>query len=114
MVWCQPNYHTTKYFSKKLLTIEMNKISVKMNKPLCLGLLFLNIRKIPRYDYWYDYVKEKYGQMVKLCYMDIDSFVVHEKSENIYAYFVGDVKKRFDISNYEVKNPLPTGNDNEI
>ena len=24
------------------------------------------------YDFWYDYVKPKYGEKVKLCYMDID------------------------------------------
>ena len=34
----EPNYHTTKWFSEKLLAIEMKKTKVKMNKPVYLGL----------------------------------------------------------------------------
>ena len=34
----EPNYHTTKWFSEKLLAIEMKKTKVKMNKPIYLGL----------------------------------------------------------------------------
>ena len=30
----EPNYNSTKYFSKGLVAIEMNKTSVKMNKPI--------------------------------------------------------------------------------
>ena len=39
----EPNYHTTKWFSEKLLTIEMKKTKVKMNKPVYLGLSILEI-----------------------------------------------------------------------
>ena len=31
----EPNYHTTKFFTENLLTIEMKKIDFLMNKPLC-------------------------------------------------------------------------------
>ena len=41
--------------------------------------------------------------------MDMESFIVHEKSEDIYADLAGYVKKRFDASNYEVKRPTPVG-----
>ena len=34
----EPNYHTTKWFSEKLLAIEMKISKVKMNKPIYLGL----------------------------------------------------------------------------
>ena len=30
----EPNYHTTKYFSENLLTIEIKKTKVKMDKPI--------------------------------------------------------------------------------
>ena len=33
-----PNYHTTKWFSEKLLAIEMKKTKVKMNNSVYLGL----------------------------------------------------------------------------
>ena len=41
----EPNYHTTKQFSENLLAIEMKKAKVKINKPVCLGMLILNISK---------------------------------------------------------------------
>ena len=47
--------------------------------------------------------------MTKLSYMDTDSFIVHVKSEDIYADLAGDVKKKIGISNYEFKRTLPIG-----
>ena len=70
----EPNYHTTKWFSEDLLAIEMKKkTKVKMNMPIYLGLSILEISKILMYEFWYDYMKPKYGVNVKLCYIDTDS-----------------------------------------
>ena len=41
-----------------------------MNKPVHLGLSIIELSKILIYEFWYDYVKPKYGEKVKLCYMD--------------------------------------------
>ena len=73
----EPNYHTTKWFSEKLLAIEMKKAKVNMNKPIYLGLSILEISKTLVYEFWYDYMKPKYVDNVKLCYMDTDSFIMH-------------------------------------
>ena len=56
----EPNYHTTKYFSKNLIPIEMKKTKVKMNKPIYLGMSILDISKTLMYEFWYDYMKPKY------------------------------------------------------
>ena len=72
----EPNYHTTKWFSENLLAIEMKKTKVKMNKPIYLGLSILEISKTLMYEFWCDYMKPKYGDNVKLCYMDTDSFIM--------------------------------------
>ena len=48
----EPNYHTTKWFSKDLLTIEMKTIKVKMNKPVYLGLSILEISKTLMHKFW--------------------------------------------------------------
>ena len=34
------------------------------------------------YEFWYDYMKLEYADNLKLCYMDIDSFVFHVKTED--------------------------------
>ena len=47
----EPNYHTTKCFSEGLLTIEMKKIKVKMNKPVHLGLSISEISKTLMYEF---------------------------------------------------------------
>ena len=73
----EPNYHTTKHFSKNLLAIEMKKTKVKMNKPVYLGMSILDISKTLMYEFWYNYVKPKYKDKAKLCYMDTDSFVIN-------------------------------------
>ena len=71
----EPNYHTTKQFSEGLLVIEMKKIKVKMSKSAYLGLSILEISKTLMYEFWYDYIKPKYQNNEKLCYMDTDSFI---------------------------------------
>ena len=47
------------------------------NKPVYLGLWILDLSKILMYEFWYDYVKLKYGEKWKLCYMDADSFIAY-------------------------------------
>ena len=61
----EPNYHTVNCISEDLSIIEMNKTRVKMNKPTYLGLSILDISKILMYEFWYDYMKPKYGNDVK-------------------------------------------------
>ena len=80
----EPNYHTIKHFSKKLLAIEMKISKVKMNKPEYLGMSVLDISKIHIYKFWYDYVKPKYKDKAKLCYMDTDSFVINSFTEDFF------------------------------
>ena len=78
----------------------MKKTKIKMNKPIYLGLSILEISKILMYDFWYDYMKPKYNDNVKLCYMDTDTFVMHIKTNDFYKDISYDVYDRFHTSNY--------------
>ena len=89
----EPNYHTINYISEDLSIIEMNKTKVKMNKPIYLGLSILEISKILMYEFWYDYMKPKYGDNVKLRYMDTDSFIMNIKMEDFYKDISNDGEK---------------------
>ena len=83
------NYHSTKFFTENLLAIEIRKAQIFINKPVYLGLSILELSKIAMYEFWNDYVKPKYEEEAKLCYMDTYSFTVYVQTENIY----GDIAK---------------------
>ena len=103
-----------------------------MNKPIYLGLSILEISKTLMYEFWYDYMKPKYNDDVKLCYMDTDSFIMNIKTNYFYKDIASDVENRFDTSNYEVntsettaepgsfernalaRRPLPTGKNKKV
>ena len=73
------------------------------------------------YEFWYGYIKPKYQDNAKLCYMDTDSLIINTKTEDFYEGIADDVEKRFDTSNYscsrpycntiECNRPLPTDNE---
>ena len=110
----EPNYYTINLISQDLSIIEMKRTKIKMSKPIYLGLSILEISKILMYEFWYDYVKPKYNDNVKLCYMDTDSFVMNIKTNDCYKDIVHDVYDRFDTSNYGVNRPLPIGKNKKV
>ena len=110
----EPNYHTINLISEDLSIIEMKKTKIKTNKPIHLGLSVLEISKALMYEFWYDYMKPKYGNDIKLCYMDTDSFIMNIKTNDFDEDIANDVKNRFDTSNYEVNTPLPMGKNKKV
>ena len=103
----EPNYHTMKLIDDNLAITEMKKVKVKMNKPIYLGLSILDISKITMYEFWYNFMKSKYGNRAKLCYMDTDSFIINIKTEDFYGDISENVMERFHTSNYIYNRPLP-------
>ena len=85
-----------------------------MNRPVYLGLSILKISKTMMYEFSYDYIKLKYQQNAKLCYMDTDNFIIHIKTEDIYEDIADDVKKTFCTLNYEVDRTFPTGKNKKV
>ena len=59
------------------------------------------------YEFWYNYVKPKYGKNAKLCYMYADIvFIVYIKTNDIYKDIAKNVEIRFSTSNYKLERPL--------
>ena len=76
----ESNYYITRFFSN-FSAIEMKRTLTVINKPVDLGLSILEISKLVMYEFWYDYMKPKYGEKAKLCYMDTDNSIVYIKTE---------------------------------
>ena len=70
-----------KLIDDNLAITEMKKVKVEMNKPIYLGMSIFDISKITMYEFWYDYIKNKYGVNASLCYTDTDSFIINVKTE---------------------------------
>ena len=92
----EPNYHTTKFLRENVLAIK--KVKILMNKPVYLELAILQLSKTLMYEFCYDYVKPKFDEKAKLCYMDTDSFFVSIKADDIYKDIAENVETRFHTS----------------
>ena len=78
-----------------------------MNKPVYLGLSILDISKITMYEFWSNYVKPRYNEKAKSCYMDTGRFLVHVRTEDIYEVIAKDVGKRSNTLSYKLERLLP-------
>ena len=103
----KPNFYTTKFFTENILAIEMKETEILINKPVHLGLSILELSKILMYEVWYDYVKSRYDEKEKLCYMNTHGFIVCIKTDDIFKDIAKDVETRFDTSNHELDRLLP-------
>ena len=75
-----------------------------MKKAFYLGLSILELSKTVMYEFQYDYVKQKYGEKAKMCYLDTDSLI---KADDIQKDIAKEIETRFEISNYALEKPLP-------
>ena len=85
-----------------------------MNKPVYLGLSMLDLNKTVMYEFWCDYVKPKYGENAKHCCMDTDSFIIHEKIDDILKDIAEDIETRFDASKFEIDRSLLKGKNKKV
>ena len=79
----EPNFLGTKAFHWKLLAIEIRIRQIFINKSVYLGLSILESNKTVTYEFWYDYVKPKYGEKAKLGYIDTDDKKINIKMDDI-------------------------------
>ena len=112
----EPNYESCKQFSNNLMAIEMRKTEILMDKPIAAGQAILNISETLMYEFYYDYLKPKYHDKLKLCYMDTDSFILQTQTDDVYKDINCDVDKWFDTSNFDKNDnrPLEIGKNKKV
>ena len=101
--WCENNLSYKKIFLWKPIRNRNEKNTDIMNKYL--GLSILKLSKIVKYEFWYDYVKLKYGEKSKtvIWIQTVSLYTWYD----IYKDIAEDVETRSDSSNYELDRLLP-------
>ena len=66
-------------------------------------MYILELCKVLMYEFHYDYIKNKYGNKLKLLFTDTDSLMYEIKAENVYEDFSSD-KEMFEFGNYSLKS----------
>ena len=112
----KPNFKSGTLLGPDLMGCEMGKVRVVMNKSVYLGQAILDSSKTIMYEFHYDYMIPKYGDRLKLCYMDTDSLIYSIKTEDFYSDISPDIESRFDTSGYpnDGSRPLPVGKNKKV
>ena len=112
----KPNFKSGTLLGPDLMSCEMGKVRVVMNKPVYLGQAILDLSKTIIYEFHYDYMIPKHGDRLKMCYMDMDSLIYSIKTKDFYSDISPDVESRFDTSGYpnDGSRPLPIGKNKKV
>ena len=107
----KPNFKHCNIFNENLIAIHMKKTFLTFDKPVYLGMSILDLSKTLMFDFHYNYIKKKYGDKAKLLFTDTDSLMYEIRTEDFYEDIKGDVKDRFDTSDYPSNHPsgIPAG-----
>ena len=107
----EPNFDYCNIFSEELVAIHMKKTRLVFDKPVYLGMCILDLSKILMCYFHHNYIKQKYGDKVKLLFTDTDSLMYEIQTEDFYMDISADVKHWFDTSDYPPDHPsgIPSG-----
>jgi len=100
----KPNFHSVAHFTPDMIAVQLNRVRTYYNKPIYSGFSILDISKWKMYDFFYNHMKVKYNENVRLNYMDTDSFILTIKTNDFYDDIKLDISKYYDTSDYSTNN----------
>ena len=72
---------------------------MELNKSIYMDISILDYSKITIYLFYYDVMKPKYQNNIKLVYIDTDSYEIKIKIDNLYEDFK-EINNYMDFNNY--------------
>ena len=108
-----PNFKHSHIINENLVGVEQQKTKLKLDKPIFIGMSILDLSKQHMYKFYYDVMKPKYGDNIKMVYTDTDSFVFHTKTNDIYED-LNTIKKELDFSDYPKEHKCYDDNNKKV
>ena len=99
-----PTYQGCHIINEELVGVSKIKAKLVLNKPIYLGMTILDLSKVHMYSFYYDILKARYKDDVRLIYTDTDSCVIQTFTEDIYEDWKG-IKDYMDFSGYDKNHP---------
>ncbi len=100
------NFKSVNIFDENLIAVHMEKTTVRLNKPIQIGMSILDLSKTLMYKFHYEYVKPKWGNRAELLFTDTDSLCYKLKTNDFFKDISGDTGVWFDTSGYEKDHAL--------
>ncbi|CAG9840781.1 unnamed protein product [Diabrotica balteata] len=99
----KPEFKSCSVFNENLVAVHLGKTKIVYDKPLYVGFTILDLSKTVIYDFYYGYIKKKYGEAANLLYTDTDSLIMEIYTSNFYEDMKRNIE-HFDTSNYPTDN----------
>ncbi|CAP33968.1 Protein CBG15878, partial [Caenorhabditis briggsae] len=99
------NFKQRHIVNNNLILVEMTQKSIKLDKPIYVGMSILDLSKYLMYEFHYDVMLPKYSSNLRLCYQDTDSYIYEIKTDDVYED-MQSMKEHFDFSDYPTDNKL--------
>ena len=86
----KPNFDRATIFDRNLTAVHMKKTDVYFNKPIYVGQAILDLSKTLMFDFYYDYIREKYNDAAEgacraeLLFTDTDSLLYLIHTDDFY------------------------------
>ena len=100
----QPAFKQFKIFQENLVVVERAKIELTLNWPIYARFAILDLSKILRYDFHYNYIKQKYPELT-LLFTKTDSLKFQIQMVHVFEDFSVD-EQMLDFSEYKKESPF--------
>ena len=109
----KPTFAQQVIFNPDLVGIQNHKEKVLLNKPIYVGMSVLDLSKHLMYDFYYNTLKARYGDKIRLLYTDTDSLIVKVDTDDLYKDML-ESAAIYDTSNYSPDHPLYSDENKKI
>ena len=76
-------YKPSQIVNNDLALVENHRGKIEMSKPIAIRCAILEIVKLVMYEFYNNCLLPKFGNHLRLCFTDMDSFSCHVESENL-------------------------------